>query len=209
MTIENKKPPIKETVGSQYICFATATEDNIFDGTYEEDVERTDVVKSVKVSENSESTTVRASGTDYETVSSSSGHEISVEVVAFPAETLSKMRGDTIDMGGLIITNTNSTKPFFAYGKVVKMKGGKVRYDWYPKCQLAENTDDVATSEEKFSEQNDTLTIKAFAFNDKGEIKTSINADYKMPEGLTEEKFFTKPILSVEDLTAAIGGVGG
>lgn len=205
MSILTKKPPIKETVGGQYICFATTSEDSIFDGTYEADVIRTDVVKNIKVSENSESTTVRASGADYDSVSISSGHDISVEVVAFPAETLSKMRGDTIDVRGLITTNVNQDKPFFAYGKVVKMKGDKLRFDWYPKCQLVENTDDTATSEEKFSEQNDTLTIRAYAFNEKGDIKNSINADYKMPEGLTEEKFFTKPILTVEDLTAAIG----
>ncbi len=202
--INKKKPPIKETVGAQYICFATTNESKTYDGTYEEEVERTDVIKNVSVTENGESTVVRASGADYDNVSSSSGHDIQVEVVAFPAETLAKMRGEIIDVGGLIVTTTTPVRPFFAYGKVVKMKGGGLRFEWYPKCQLVENTDEVATSEESFSEQNDTLTIRAFAFNEKNEIKTSINADYKMPEGLTEEKFFSKPILSVSDLAAII-----
>ena len=206
MAINKKKPPIKETVGAQYICFATVTEDGNFDGTYEENVERTDVVKNVSVTENGESTTVRASGADYEDVSTLSGTEITVEVVAFPAETLSKMRGDSIDASGLILSNLTPKKPYFAYGKVVKMKNNDLRFDWYPKCMLSSNTDDIATSEESFSEQNDTLTIKAMAFDDTGNIKTSIRGDFKMPEGLTEDKFFSKPILSAADLATVIGG---
>ena len=204
MAINKRKPPIKETVGAQYICFATENEDGVFDATYEEDVERTDVVKNVSLSEDIESTVVRASGIDYDDVSSSSGTEISVEVVAFPAETLAKMRGDIIDTSGLIISKTTPHKPYFAYGKVVKMKNNSLRFDWYPKCMLSGNTDDVATSEESFSEQNDTLTIRAMAFDDSGKIVTSIRGDYKMPEGLTEDKFFSKPILSVADLTSVL-----
>ena len=87
---------------------------------------------------------------------------------------------------------------------IVKMKNNSLRFDWYPKCMLSGNTDDVATSEESFSEQNDTLTIRAMAFDDSGKIVTSIRGDYKMPEGLTEDKFFSKPILSVADLTSVL-----
>lgn len=36
------------------MCFADATEGKEYDGTYEADVEKTEVVKSVKVTENSE-----------------------------------------------------------------------------------------------------------------------------------------------------------
>jgi phage major tail protein, phi13 family len=203
--INKKKPPIKETVGAQYICFSTPDEDGTFNATYDESVERTDVVKNVSVSENSESTVVRASGIDYEDVSTSSGVEIAVEVVAFPAETLAKMRGEIIDKNGLITTVLSPKRPYFAYGKVVKLKGGVVRYEWYPKCMLSNNTDDIATSEESFSEQNDTLTIRAMAFNDDGAVKQSIAGDYMMPAGLTEEKFFSKPILNSEDLASVIG----
>lgn len=204
MSITKKKPPIKETVGAQYLCFATASESGVFSAKYEEDVEKTEVVKSVSVSENSESTTVRASGADYEVVSSSSGAEISVEVVAFPAETISKMRGDEIDESGLIASLLNPERPFFAYGKVVKLKNGQLRFDWYPKCQLTANTDDIATSEESFSEQNDTLTIKAMAFDENGRFCQSVKGDFKMPDGLNEEKFFSKPILTAADLASVI-----
>ena len=110
-----------------------------------------------------------------------------------------------MDTGGLILSGAGRQRPYFAYGKVVKLKNGKVRFEWYPKCKLMENTDDISTSEKNASEQNDTLKIKAYPFNDAGDIVAKVSSDAKMPERLTEEKFFSKPILKKEDLTAALG----
>ena len=58
MSITTKRPPIKETVGAQYICFNTMTEDKEWTKNYEPDVERTAVVKKVTVTENAESNDV-------------------------------------------------------------------------------------------------------------------------------------------------------
>lgn len=60
MPINTKKPAMKQTVGAQYMCFANTTEGGEYDGTYEADVEKTEVVKSVKVTENSETSDVYA-----------------------------------------------------------------------------------------------------------------------------------------------------
>ena len=95
MAITTKKPPIKETVGAQYICF-DQSEDGEYSGEYSEEVECTEVVKSVTVTENAENTDVYSSGIVYDTDSSVSSTDIEVEVIAFPAETLAKMRGDTV-----------------------------------------------------------------------------------------------------------------
>ncbi|MDL2276166.1 phage tail protein [Breznakia sp. OttesenSCG-928-G09] len=206
MAIENKRPQIKETVGAQYVCFALDNENGVFNGEYEAKVEKTEVVKSVSVTENATSTKVRASGKDYEVVSTLASTDISVEVVAFPAETLAKMRGDVIDTTGLIMSGGNSERPYFAYGKVVELKNGFYRYEWYPKCKLTANTDEVTTSDVEFAEQNDTFTISAMAFNDNGDNRTKVETEFKLPEGLTEEKFFSKPILSPEDLAEVIQG---
>ena len=207
MSITSKKPPIKETVGAQYICFATAKEE--WDGTFEAEVEKTETVKSVKVTENGESTSVYASGKVYDTDETVSGVDIEVENIAFVTETLAKMRGDVVDEGGLVLSGGKGIRPYFAYGKVVIMRGGKVRYEWYPKCKLAENSDNANTSEEKFSEQTDTVTIKAYPFNDAGNVKAMVDSTMtSFPVGLTEDKFFAKPILTKEELKTA-AGVGG
>ena len=129
MAINNKRPPRKETVGAQYICFATPGEDEEWTGRYEEDVERTAVVKNVEVTENSESSDVYASGEVYDTDMSVAADDIAVEVIAFPEDTIAKMRAATVDAGGLILDGANKTRPFFAYGKVVKLKNGNVRFE--------------------------------------------------------------------------------
>lgn len=203
--MKTKRPMIKETVGSQYYAFNTPTEGGEFNSSTYEQTIKTDTVKSIGTTENSESATVKASGKDYTTVSQSSNVELAVEVIAFDPDDLAKMRGDIADESGLISSGRNSERPYFAYGKVVKKVGGGVRYDWYPKCQLVENTDDISTKEENFSEQNDTVTIRAYAFNEAGDIKNYVDSEASnFPEGLTEEKFFTKPIITKEDLAVAI-----
>lgn len=203
--MKNKKPMIKETVGSLYTAFNTPTESGDFSNTYEETI-KSDVVKNIGTTENAENTIVRSSGVDYETVNQTSSIEMAVEVVAFDPATLARMRGDdTSDNGGLILSGAPARRPFFAFGKVVKKVGGGVQYAWYPKCQLVENTDDIATSEDSFSEQNDTITIRAYSFNDADQKKTYVDSETdSFPEGLTEEKFFTKPILTAADLASAV-----
>lgn len=202
MAITTKRPPRKETVGAQYICFNAMGENGEWTETFDAEVEKTATVKSVKVTENSESADVYASGEVYDTDNTSGATNIEVEVVAFDPDTLAKMRGDKVGTNGSIIKGGNGARPFFAYGKVVKLKGGKVRYEWYPKCKLAENTDEAQTREDKSSEQNDTITINAYAFEaDGGKCFCVDTSSKKTPAGLTEDKFFTKPLLKDADLT--------
>lgn len=203
MAIKTKRPPMKETVGAQYICFAKETEEGEFDGTYETDVEKTEVVKTVKVTVNADTGDSYASGKVYDSDTPTKSIDIETEVIAFPEDTLAKMKGDSVDAGGLILSGSNSQRPFYAYGKVVKLRHGGYRYEWYPKCKLTENSDDISTSEDKTSEQTDMIKIKAYPFDDAGNIVAKIT-ESSAPEGMTEDKFFAKPILTKEDLAAAL-----
>lgn len=205
-TITTKKPMIKETVGGMYYGFNTPNENGEYNSeTYEETVYKCNNIKNISTTENAESVTVKASGEDYETVSQNENIDMAVEVVAFDPKDLARMRADVIGESGLNRAGRTARRPFFAYGKVKKMVGGGVEYAWYPKCQLIENTDDIATREESFSEQNDTVTIRAYSYNKEGDKKVYVNSEMdNFPEGLTEEKFFAQPILTDDDLSAAI-----
>ena len=166
---------------------------------------KSNVVKNIGTTENAEAVTVKASGEDYETVSQNQYIDMAVEVVAIDPGDLARMRADVISETGLNRSGRTARRPFFAFGKVKKMVGGGVEYAWYPKCQLIENTDDISTQEESFSEQNDTVTIRAYSYNTEGDKRTYVNSEMKnYPEGMTEDKFFAKPILKDEDLTVAI-----
>lgn len=199
MAINLVKPPIKETVGAMYVCFSSDTNGE-FNGSYEADVEKSEVVKSVSVAENVDQANVYASGKTYDTASKTTYTDISTDVIAFPETTRAKMRGDTVDSTTGLVLSGGGERPYFAYGKVVKYKGDKYRYEWFPKCKLVENSDETATAEESFSEQTDSLTIRAYPFDDAGNIKSMLTYD-KMPDGMTEDKFFAKPILKVSDLS--------
>lgn len=191
MGIETKKPRFKQTVGAQYIVFAT----DIDSFLYESDIEKTETVKNISTTENTESTKIRASGKIYGTVNSLSDIEISTEVIAFVVETLAKMKGETVTANGLFIPGTDGDRPFFAYGKVVELSEGAKRFEWFPRCQLTANTDDIATKEESFSEQTDTLTLSAMPFpgNPTGKVYVQTDSE-KFPVGLTEELFFAQVI---------------
>lgn len=205
MAITTKRPKIKETVGALYYAFNVMKVTGEFDPENYEETVKSDVVKTINTTDNTGSTVVRASGADYMTAYQTSSADNEVEVVAIDPEDLYKMKGEDIHENGLVLGGAPKARPYFAFGKLVKKVGGAVEYVWYPKCQLVENTDEAATSEEEFSEQNDTITIKAYAFDNEGHISVRVNSEMSnFPEGLTEEKFFEKPILNDTDLTNAI-----
>lgn len=205
MAITKKHVPLKETIGDQYICFNTPDATGEWTTTYETGVTEIDGVKTSEVTDNTTSTDVYGSGKLHDTVRGKGSYDISVTALGFDAATLAKMRGDDVDEGGLIRKGSGK-RPYFAYGRVVEYLDGSVRYDWYPKCKLIENSDSTATSEDNYSEQTDDLTIRAYEYDDKKNIVASVDTGVKEIEGLTEAKFFSKPILTPADLATVLAG---
>lgn len=193
MPITNKKPARKQSVGALYYDFATDIEAK----TYAATPVKSEVVKTISTTENEESEPVYASGKVYDTPTLRSSDEIEVEVVAFDPDDVAKMKGETIDVSGLVLSGGAKTKPYFAFGKVVQKTGGHFRYQWFPKCQLTTKSDEASTSEASPSEQNDTLTITALPFDTAG--NTNVYVDSEMtafPDGLTEDLFFAQVVHS-------------
>lgn len=117
MSTVTKRPPIKETVGAQYVCFNTMNEDGSWTEKFADEVEKTETVKKVSVKENATATDVYASGKVYDQEAQTSTATIEVEVIAFPDETVAKMHGDNIDTAGLILSGGNRIKPFLHMAK--------------------------------------------------------------------------------------------
>lgn len=196
--IVNKKPPYKISVGALFICFAK----DIDKGEYETEITKLDVVKKIGVTENGSSTSVYASGKKYDTVTASAGTNLSVDEIAFPDEMIAKMRGDSIGSKyGGITSGASNVRPYFMAGYVEYKSGGIVKYTQYPKCQLSENTNDIETKTDSFSEQTDTITIASEAFDDAGNDKYSVQSDNELfPDFLTEDLFFSKVVKSDDDI---------
>ncbi len=205
--IITKKPPYKESIGAQYYNFNKPEEGMDFDLTkYEDETIKNESIKTITITESSESTPIYGSGKVYDTRQQTSYIDIEVETLATDIDDLCKMRGDTISEHGLIQDQASGKRPYFAYGKVVLLSNNNKRFDWYPKCQLVDNTDEAKTTEESFSEQSDTLTIRAYAFDEEGKtFKNSIDtSSTKFPKGVTEDLYFKQVITCDEDLVSII-----
>lgn len=203
MAIAKKHVPLKETIGLQYVCFDIDSADGEWTGNFETDVICIDGVKSSEVTDNSESTDVYASGKLHDTVRGKGSYDIGLTTLGFDAETLAKMRGDSVDETTGLVRKGTGKRPYFAYGRVVEYVGGGVRWDWYPKCKLVENTDSGDTSEESYSEQTDDMTIRAYEYDSAKNIAASVDSNIKLPDGLTEETFFAQVVMSPTDLPTA------
>lgn len=204
MTIASKKPPMKLTVGAQYICFNTMTSDGDWQsGAYDTEVTKLPTVVNAEISDVADSYDAYASGAVYDTDTDVIAKTISVENIAFSNLMLAKMRGDAID-GGVIVSGGRRVRPYFAYGIVKLFKDGSRHLCWYPKCKLTENDDNSATSNDSHSDQNANVTIKAFTINDNRDIDVSIDTSVSEYAEVTEEDFFAAPLETAADAKALI-----
>ena len=112
--MKTKRPMIKETVGALYLAFNNPDENKEFDISNYEETTKSEVVKKIGTTENSESTVVRASGNDYVTASQTSSVEHAIEVIAFDPEDIAKMRGDIIGKYG-VSSGRSTQRPFFSF----------------------------------------------------------------------------------------------
>lgn len=204
MTIASKKPPIKLTVGAQYICFNTMTTDGEWQsGQYASDVTKLPTVVSAEISDVADTYDAYASGAIYDTDTDVIAKQIAVENIAFSNLLIAQMRGDTID-GGVIVSGGKRVRPYFAYGLVKLFKDGSKHLCWYPKCKLIENDDTNATSNESHTDQNKSVTIKAFTINDNGDTDVSIDTSVTEYADVTEAEFFATPIETAAEAKALI-----
>lgn len=194
MAINEKKPSTKYTVGAQYICF-NSDPDGAAD-SYDTDVIKLPTVVDIDVADNSNSYESYASGAVYESDTMVSYKEISVTQLAFDEATIAKMKGDAND-DGIILSGGIKTRPYFAYGVPIIKKDRTMDMRWYPKCKLVENSDATATSTDSHSDQTDSLTIRAYGFDDTQNQEVKVLTAETANAGITEEKFFAAPVLTV------------
>lgn len=202
-----KKPKLIETVGSLYYAFNESETGNFDSESYGEIVQ-SPIIKKVTVEPEADSTTVRASGEDYDTVNQTSSIGLEFELVAFDPSDLAKAKGEKTSKNGLIHGGSSNSRPFMAIGYPVRKLNGGLALKWYPKCKLVENSEETSTSESSFKEQNPTASMKAYAFNEAGDKFLYLdNETSDFPIGITEELFFSQVIASDEQLDAVISSI--
>lgn len=203
--MKTKKPKIIETVGALYYAFNIANDKGEFNPKSYGDIIQSKIIKKISVEPEAETVVVRASGEDYEEISQTSSIGIEIEAVGFDPSDLAKAKGEVIENNGLALGGASNQRPYLAIGVPVKKVGGGITLKWYPKCKLTENSEEVSTSDTSFSEQNPTVNFSAYSFNEHGDKFTYIDSEFEnYPEGMTEEKFFSKVIISKDDITEVL-----
>lgn len=204
MAITKKTPPVKLTVGSQYICMNNMDTDGNWTEDFAADVTELPTVVSVEVTDNADAYETYASGAVYDADTPITTQEISEENVAFPTILLANMRGEDIDEAGVTMGGGFGSRPYFAYGMAINRKDGSWEYRWYPKCKLIENTDTTETSEDSHKDQNESVTIRAYGFNEKGNTYVrAITSEAGMSK-MTAAAFFAAPLLSIAAVKGAL-----
>lgn len=202
MSITQKKPPVKLTVGAQYIVFNTMNGEE-WTQNFEEDVTKFPTVVNVEAADNNDSYEDYASGQIYDADTFTQYTDLTAEQIALDPQTIAKMKGYN-SSGGAYLGGGKRTRPFFAYGIPVIKKDGTKDLRWYPKCKLVENTDRTETSEASHKTQTDTLTIRAYPFNDDQDIVAGVDTGDSTYSRITEELFFAAPVLTLEAIAALI-----
>lgn len=204
MAITRKTPAVKLTVGSQYICMNTMDSSDNWTETFSSDVTELPTVVSVEVTDNADSYQTYASGAVYDADTPIVTQDISEENVAFPTILLASMRGETVDADGVTMGGGFGTRPYFAYGMAINRKDGSWEYRWYPKCKLVENTDATETSEDSHKDQNESVTIRSYGFNDAGNTYVRAITSEAGMAAMTAAAFFAAPLLTVAAVKEAL-----
>lgn len=204
MAITKKTPAVKLTVGSQYICMNDMDEYNGWTDDYESDVTELPTVVSVEVSDDADSYETYASGAIYDSDTPVMSQQITEENVAFPAMLLATLRGENVDDDGVTMGGGFGVRPYFAYGMAIKRKDNSWEYRWYPKCKLTENGDSTETSEASHKDQNESITIKAYGFNEAGNTFVRAITSESGMATMTAEAFFAAPLLTIAAVKAAL-----
>lgn len=202
MSITQNKPPVKLTVGSQFIVFNTMAGEE-WTENFEADVTKFPTVVNVEAADNNDSYEDFASGQVYDADTMTQYTDLTAEQIALDSQTIAKMKGYNTN-GGAFLGGGKRTRPYFAYGIDVKKKDGSHEFRWYPKCKLVENTDRTETSETSHKTQTDTLTIRAYPFNADQDIVAGVDTGDSTYARITEELFFAAPVMTLAEITALI-----
>ena len=178
--------------------------ENDWTESFETDVIKLPTVVSATVTDNTDAYDAYASGQIYDTDTAVTSKTIAVSNLAFAEALLAKMRGDEVDGGVVLGGGRKAIRPYFAYGIVVNKKDGSQDLRWYPKCKLTENDDVSNTSTDAHQDQNYSVTIKAFSFDEDEHVEVRALTAEEGYESITEDAFFAAPLLTAAAVNALI-----
>ncbi|MGK0554470.1 major tail protein [Macrococcus capreoli] len=170
---------------------------------YDTKIWRLPVIVKMKIKGNGKTTTKYASNKVFKKVSKEDSHELSLDYVAMPIELLDKMKGLTTTSGVSFNKGAAKTMPFFAVGFIAPESDGKMSATWYPKAQLAIETEseyETQKEEPEIKEVGITINTQSLIYNDV--LNSHYNSGRLDAANITVNEFMSKVIFEESQLAA-------
>lgn len=172
--------------------------------TYEDEVIKTPIVKSLGLARQQTESKITASGIVYDTLAVTTGAEITLGVVALPADILDPALGSKVK-GAFAYDKTSDVGKEFAFGYYLERSNGSKVYYWHPTCKLVPSDDKYEDKKDGNVDPNVEYKIQVIPTPD-GLWRVRYDTE-KVAEGtavLKLEDFFAKPIFDEADEPAAV-----
>lgn len=164
-------------------------------------IERLPIAVKLSVKGNGSEKTKWASSKVFRRVSKETEHELGLDHVGIPIDLLDKLKGVTPNKGVVFNKAEAKEMPYFAFGFIGRIEGGKRMAVWYPRVQLSNTTDlEYETAEESDDIKDVKLTMIASPTLYNNVINASLDSTRTGVGNATVEEFIAKVIYEEEQL---------
>lgn len=196
--IENTEVRYETTVRAQYYCLINSYDENGHP-VYDEKVYKNEALVNVKPATTAPTLDIWASGKRYDQLMKRKLTALEVTAIGMPKEIFNPAQGIETS-GGFAFEKERPERKHFAWGYVVDFDDGTQGFRWYADCVMGQFDGESKTETADLNEPSNVYTFSAVPHygNTKTDYFTGDVADGET--ALTEEQFFTAPILRKEDI---------
>ncbi|MFC6117337.1 major tail protein [Macrococcoides bohemicum] len=186
-----------------FIAMMTAEDTISTTPTYDTKIWRLPIIVKLGIKGNGNTSTKYASNKIFRKVSKEDSHELSLDHVAMPIELLDKMKGLASTNGVSFNKGGAKTMPFFAVGFIAPQSDGKMSATWYPKAQLAIETEseyETQTEEPEIKDIAMTINTQSLIYNDV--LNSHYNAGRLDAVNISANEFMSQVIYDESQIAA-------
>jgi len=206
--IKSVRPTYEVSVGAAFFCPIVSRDNESI--TYETDVIRADVIKTLGITPQVAEQEIWASGVLFDYINQTSGADIALAAVALPPALLNKLSG-AAQKGGFSFNRVNDLEKEFAFGYWGENRDGTLVFYWHPVCKMApgEETKTTRQNDPPDPEKNFNIKVIPFGGGEKGGVwrtKYDQGAEVAEVTPLTIEQFFAQPIYREDQIPTQTPG---
>lgn len=171
-----------------------------------DEMERLAIAVKLSVKGNGSEKTKYASSKIFRRVSKETEQELGLDHVGMPIDLMDKLQGITATKGVVFKKAEAKEMPYFGFGFIGNIEGGKKMAVWYPRVQLSAATEleyETTTEDDEIKDVGLSMTASPLLYN--GVINAAFDETRTNASGLTLDQFISEVIFEESQLTALEG----